>query len=130
MWGGPVTPLTVAPRLSAMAAPSIPVSATGARLGASGLTVMASVALAVVLRLAWGRCVVGGSGDVGGARDAVDGGAAVERDGGALDPGLGDRGKARSQRVDRDGLGGAGGGAEISLGALRGGRERRCGGGP
>src|ERR1700751_2172831 len=47
----PVRPLTVGPRLSAMAAPSSPVSATGARLGASGLTVPASVALVAVLRL-------------------------------------------------------------------------------
>src|ERR1700752_1329283 len=57
----PVRLLTVAPRLSAMAAPSTPVSATGARLGASGLTVTASVALVVVLRLPSGSLLVAAS---------------------------------------------------------------------
>ena len=44
-------PVTVVPRLSAIAEPSTPVSATGATVGAVGLTVIASVALVVVLRL-------------------------------------------------------------------------------
>src|ERR1700752_4943077 len=57
----PARPLTVAPRLSAMAEPSTPVSATGARLGASGLTVTASVALVVVLRLPSASLVVAAS---------------------------------------------------------------------
>src|ERR1700751_1373946 len=57
----PVRPLTVAPRLSAMAAPSIPVSATGARLGASGLTVTASVALGGGLGLLSGALLVAAS---------------------------------------------------------------------
>src|ERR1700681_2177364 len=47
----PARPLTVVPRLSAIAAPSSPLAATGARVGASGLTVTASVAVGVVLRL-------------------------------------------------------------------------------
>src|SRR5207253_1489979 len=47
----PARPLTVAPRFSAIAAPSTPLSATGARVGASGLTVTVSVAVVVVLRL-------------------------------------------------------------------------------
>src|ERR1700680_1454832 len=47
----PARPLTVAPRSSAIEAPSSPLAATGARLGASGLTVTASLAVAVVLRL-------------------------------------------------------------------------------
>src|ERR1700694_656048 len=50
--------LTVAPRLRAMAAPSSPVAATGASDGASGLTVTASVAVAVVLRLPSASLVV------------------------------------------------------------------------
>src|SRR4030088_1929984 len=47
----PARPLTVVPRLSAIAEPSSPLAATGATVGASGLTVTASVAVVVVLRL-------------------------------------------------------------------------------
>src|SRR6202040_925804 len=47
----PDRPLTVGPRLSAIEAPSSPLLATGATVGASGLTVTASVAVVVVLRL-------------------------------------------------------------------------------
>src|SRR6202023_3950731 len=47
----PARPVTVVPMLSAIDAPSIPLVATGATVGASGLTVTASVAVVVVLRL-------------------------------------------------------------------------------
>src|SRR3979411_1292113 len=47
----PARPLTVVPMLSAIDAPSLPRVATGATVGASGLTVTASVAVVVVLRL-------------------------------------------------------------------------------
>src|SRR6202521_5737340 len=47
----PARPLTVVPRLSAIDEPSSPLAATGATVGASGLTVTASVAVVVVLRL-------------------------------------------------------------------------------
>src|SRR6202022_526616 len=47
----PARPLTVAPRLSAIGDPSSPVSATGASVGASGLTVTLSVAVVTALRL-------------------------------------------------------------------------------
>src|SRR3979490_2553062 len=47
----PARPLTVVPMLSAIDAPSIPLVATGATVGASGLTVTASVAVVGVLRL-------------------------------------------------------------------------------
>src|ERR1700681_2364392 len=47
----PARPLTVAPRLSAIEPPSSPLAATGATVGASGLTVTPSVAVVVVLRL-------------------------------------------------------------------------------
>src|SRR6202521_4919596 len=47
----PARPLTVVPILSAIEAPSSPLVATGATVGASGLTVTASVAVVVVLRL-------------------------------------------------------------------------------
>src|SRR6202049_1545543 len=47
----PARPLTVVPRVSAIDAPSSPLVATGARLGARGLPVTASVAGGVVLRL-------------------------------------------------------------------------------
>src|SRR6202049_739805 len=47
----PPRPLTVVPILSAIDAPSSPLAATGATVGASGLTVTASVAVVVVLRL-------------------------------------------------------------------------------
>src|SRR3977135_1538003 len=43
----PARPLTVVPMLSAIDAPSIPLVATGATVGASGLTVTASVAVGV-----------------------------------------------------------------------------------
>src|SRR2546423_447053 len=45
----PASPLTLAPRFSATAEPSTPVAATGARVGVSGLTVTASVMLAVLV---------------------------------------------------------------------------------
>src|SRR6202165_1995625 len=47
----PARPLTVVPRSSAIEAPSSPLAAAGATDGASGLTVTASVAVGVVLRL-------------------------------------------------------------------------------
>src|SRR3979490_991483 len=47
----PARPLTVVPMLSAIEAPSSPLLATGATVGASGLTVTASLAVVVVLRL-------------------------------------------------------------------------------
>src|ERR1700724_135053 len=47
----PDRPVTVVPRSSAIEAPSSPLLATGATVGASGLTVTASVAVVVVLRL-------------------------------------------------------------------------------
>src|SRR3982074_2593711 len=47
----PGRPVTVVPMLSAIDAPSIPLVATGATVGASGLTVTASVAVVVVLSL-------------------------------------------------------------------------------
>src|SRR5207253_1528298 len=47
----PAAPLTVTPRLSAIAVPSTPISATGATLGAVGFTVTSSVPLVVVDRL-------------------------------------------------------------------------------
>src|SRR6202521_4472166 len=50
-WASPARPVTVVPMLSAIDAPSIPLVATGATVGASGLTVTASVAVVVVLRL-------------------------------------------------------------------------------
>src|SRR6202047_3102596 len=47
----PDRPLPVVRRLSAIEAPSSPLLATGATVGASGLTVTASLAVVVVLRL-------------------------------------------------------------------------------
>src|SRR4030081_2814324 len=47
----PARPLTVVPMSSAIDAPSIPLVATGATVGASGLTGTASGAVVVVLRL-------------------------------------------------------------------------------
>src|SRR6202158_4360859 len=47
----PDRPLTVVPRLSAIEAPLSPLVATGATGGASGLTVSASLAVVLVLRL-------------------------------------------------------------------------------
>src|ERR1700716_4174526 len=47
----PARPLTVVPMSSAIDAHSIPLVATGATVGASGLTVTASVAVVVVLGL-------------------------------------------------------------------------------
>src|SRR3984893_2321111 len=162
-------PLMGAPRSSAIAEPSRPLAAAGARPGASGVTVTASVALAVVLRLPSASRVVagglrvklasvtGGDGEarqvpavhvdrgvagaggecvsavaehgagrngadleacqrIGIAGEAVDGGAEIERDGGAFEAARGGRGEAGGERGDGDGLGGARGGAEIALG--------------
>src|SRR3982074_3141636 len=57
----PARPLTVVPMLSAIDAPSIPLVATGATVGASGLTVTASVAVVVGLRLPSASRVVAGT---------------------------------------------------------------------
>src|SRR5207302_1955691 len=50
------------------------------------------------------------------AGEAVDGRAEVERDRRSLEPGLGDGGERRRQRIDRDRLGRGRGGAEVALG--------------
>src|SRR4029077_441669 len=63
----------------------------------------------------------GGEG-VGIAGKAVDGGAEIERDRCAFESARRDRGDGRGQRIDGDGLGRGGGGAEIALGIP-------CGGG-
>src|SRR3977135_1184269 len=47
----PARPLTGVPVLGAIAGPASPLLATGATVGASGLTVTASLAVVVVLRL-------------------------------------------------------------------------------
>src|SRR6202171_6127339 len=54
----PARPLTVVPILSAIDAPSSPLAATGATVGASGVTGTASVAVGVVLRLPSASLVV------------------------------------------------------------------------
>ena len=57
---------------------------------------------------------------VGIAGEPVDAGAEVERNGRALEAGLGDRRQRRCQRIDGDHLGRARGGAEVALRILRG----------
>src|SRR6201998_2688229 len=54
----PDRPVTVVPRLSVIAVPSTPVSAPGDTVGAVGFTVIASVAVVVVLRLPSASCSV------------------------------------------------------------------------
>src|SRR6202049_4777011 len=97
----PARPLTVAPRLSAMAAPSRPLAATGARPGASGLTVTASLAVVVVLRLPSASRVVAATLRAKLAAAAGGGGAGECCSGGGGGGGAAGRGGAR----------GAGGGA-------------------
>src|SRR5947209_6016447 len=60
----PARPLTLAPRSSAIADPSRPVSARGASVGASGLTVTVSLALVGELRLQLGWAAGGASASV------------------------------------------------------------------
>src|SRR6202140_5875236 len=57
----PDRPLPVVPRLSAIEPPSSPLAATGVTVGASGLTLTASVAVVVVLRLPSASLAVAGA---------------------------------------------------------------------